>query len=81
MAAYAYHALVLGKTDSEVNSFFYTALRAIEGESDPDKLLGLVLKTGEVNFRCMALLDSANTESYGNPVPTVVPLTIEKVRL
>lgn len=78
MAAYAYHALALGKTDSEVNSFFYTALRAIEGESDPDKLLGLVLKTGEVNFRCMALLDSANTESYGNPVPTVVPLTIEK---
>ena len=78
MAAYAYHALVLGKTDSEVNSFFYTALRAIEGESNPDKLLGLVLKTGEVNFRCMALLDSANTESYGNPVPTVVPLTIEK---
>ena len=61
MAAYAYHALALGKTDSEVNSFFYTALRAIEGESDPDKLLGLVLKTGEVNFRCMALLDSANT--------------------
>lgn len=78
MAAYAYHALVLGKTDSEVNSFFYTALRAIEGESDPDKLLSLVLKTGEVNFRCMALLDSANTENYGNPVPTVVPLTIEK---
>lgn len=78
MAAYAYHALVLGKADSEVNSFFYTALRAIEGESNPDKLLGLVLKTGEVNFRCMALLDSANTESYGNPVPTVVPLTIEK---
>lgn len=78
MAAYAYHALALGKTDSEVNSFFYTALRAIEGESNPDKLLSLVLKTGEVNFRCMALLDSANTESYGNPVPTVVPLTIEK---
>ena len=46
MAAYAYHALALGKTDSEVNSFFYTALRAIEGENDPDKLLRLVLKTG-----------------------------------
>lgn len=78
MAAYAYHALALGKADSEVNFFFYTALRAIEGESNPDKLLGLVLKTGEVNFRCMALLDSANTENYGSPVPTVVPLTIEK---
>lgn len=78
MAAYAYHALALGKTDSEVNAFFYMALRAIEGENDPDKLLRLVLKTGEVNFKCMALLDNANTESYGDPVPTVVPLTIEK---
>ena len=78
MAAYAYHALALGKTDREVNAFFYMALRAIEGENDPDKLLRLVLKTGEVNFKCMALLDNANTESYGDPVPTVVPLTIEK---
>ena len=43
-----------------------------------DKLLPLVLKTGEVNFKCMALLDKANTESYGTPVPTEVPLTIEK---
>ena len=78
MAAYAYHALALGKTDSEVNSFFYTALRAIESENDPDKLLRLVLKTGEVNFKCMALLDSANTESYGVPVAWCVSLSIDK---
>lgn len=78
MAAYAYHAYALGKTDREVNDFFYKALRAIADEENPDKLLKLVLETGRVNYKCMAMLDSANTEAYGNPVPTVVPLTIEK---
>lgn len=78
MAAYAYHALALGKTDSEVNKFFYEALFAIGENKSADELLALVLKTGEVNFKCMALLDEANTESYGNPVPIEVPLTIEK---
>lgn len=78
MAAYAYHALALGKTDSGVNSFFYEALRSIGDENGPDKLLSLVLKTGEVNFKCMAMLDAANTDAYGDPVPTEVPLTIEK---
>lgn len=78
MAAYAYHAQALGKNDSEVTSFFYKALRAIGSENDPEKLLGLVLETGNVNLKCMALLDAANTDAYGDPVPTEVPLTIEK---
>jgi hydroxylamine reductase len=78
MGAYAYHAMVLGYTDKDVNEFFYTGLRAIGETGNVDKLLPLVLKTGEVNLKCMALLDKANTETYGTPVPTVVPLTIEK---
>ena len=78
MAAYAYHAWVLGKTNTEVNRFFYDALTAIADESDAEKLLALVLKTGQVNLDCMALLDAANTQAYGDPVPTQVPLTIEK---
>ena len=78
MAAYAYHAQALGKADSEVTSSFYKALRAIGSENDPEKLLGLVLETGNVNLKCMALLDAANTDAYGDPVPTEVPLTIEK---
>lgn len=78
MAAYAYHALVLGKSDSSVNSFFYKALRAISDENSPERLLELVLETGEMNLKCMALLDEANTDAYGEPVPTEVPLTIEK---
>lgn len=78
MAAYAYHALTLGKTDGEVNRFFYEALYDVGEEKNADNLLGLVLKTGEVNLKCMALLDDANTSAYGNPVPTEVPLSIEK---
>ncbi len=78
MAAYAYHAFALGFTDPEVTAFFYEGLCAIGEDYDADTLLPLVLKTGEINFKCMALLDSANTESYGTPVPTEVPLTIEK---
>lgn len=78
MAAYAYHAMALGYSDREVNDFFYRALFAIGYESAADRLLPLVLETGEVNLKCMALLDKANTETYGTPVPTKVPLTIEK---
>ncbi len=45
-----------------------------------DKLLPLVLKTGEINLKCMELLDRANTDAYGSPVPTTVPLTIGRGR-
>lgn len=78
MGAYAYHAMVLGYSDPEVNAFFYEGLRAVGTNPGADELLGLVLKTGEVNFKCMALLDKANTETYGTPAPTTVPLTVEK---
>ena len=78
MAAYAYHSFVLGKTDREVTDFFYKALRLIGEDASPDALLELVMETGKVNFKCMAILDAANTDAYGDPVPTTVPLTIEK---
>ncbi len=78
MAAYAYHAAVLGYTDEEVNKFFCEALFAIGCEEETERLLPLVLKVGEINLKCMALLDKANTETYGTPVPVTVPLTVEK---
>lgn len=78
MAAYAYHALVLGYTDEEVNQLFYKALSQIADEDSLVALLALATETGKVNLRCMELLDRANTETYGIPVPTNVPLTIEK---
>ncbi len=79
VAAYAYHAEVLGYRDADVNKFFYKALFAI-GMKDwgMDELLPIVLEVGEINLKCMALLDKANTETYGNPVPTEVSLTVEK---
>ena len=79
MAAYAYHASVLGYTDETISKFLYKALFAI-GMKDwgMDELLPIVLEVGEVNLRCMELLDQANTTTYGTPVPTMVPLTIEK---
>lgn len=79
MAAYAYHAAVLGYTDPEVDRFFYKALFAIGREDwGMAELLPIVMEVGAVNLKCMALLDRANTESYGNPVPTEVSMTVEK---
>ena len=78
MAAYAYHAMVLGYTDDAVNAFFYEGLRAVGDTLSMEQLLPVVLKVGEINLKCMALLDQANTETYGNPEPTSVPLTVEK---
>ncbi|MBC3898442.1 hydroxylamine reductase [Acetobacterium malicum] len=78
VAAYAHHAAILGYTDPVVDAFFYKALAAVGSDLGMDALLPLVLETGTVNLACMALLDKANTETYGTPVPTEVPLTIEK---
>ena len=78
MAAYAYHAMVLGYADEEVNRFFGKALFAIGEDWGMDELLPIVMEVGEKNLQCMALLDKANTESYGTPTPVTVPLTVEK---
>ena len=78
IAAYAYHAQVLGYENETVNAFFYEALRAVGSDMGMDELLLLALKVGEINLIYMALLDEANTKTYGNPVPTEVTLTVEK---
>lgn len=77
MAAYAHHARVLGYTDNEVDNFLYEALRAVANMNTVDELLPMVLKTGEINLKCMELLDRANTGTFGNPVPTKVTTNIE----
>ena len=78
MAAYAHHAMVLGYTDDEVNHFFAKALFAVGEDWGMDELLPIVMEVGEKNLRCMALLDQANTETYGTPAPVTVSLTVEK---
>ena len=78
MAAYAYHAKVLGYSDEEVNKFFCEALFMIGYRDSLETLLPVVLKVGEINLKCMALLDKANTETYGTPAPVTVSLSVEK---
>lgn len=78
MAAYAYHALMLGFSDEEVNMFFCEALCKVDTEDTMETLLPTVMKVGEINLKCMALLDQANTQTYGKPQPTTVSLHVEK---
>lgn len=78
MAAYAHHARVLGKRDPEVDKWFLHGMAALDQEHSVEEWLGLLMEFGGVNLKCMALLDAANTGAYGNPVPTEVPLMIEK---
>ncbi|MDR2659316.1 MAG: hydroxylamine reductase, partial [Spirochaetaceae bacterium] len=79
MAAYAYHAFVLGITDAEVTAFFYRALETI-GDSMPGmkELTALSMETGRVNLKVMEMLDSGNINAFGVPKPVTVPLSIEK---
>lgn len=79
VAAYAYHAAVLGYKDESIHRFLCKALCAI-GRDDwgIEELLPIVLEVGEINLTCMAMLDKANTETFGHPEPTAVSLTVEK---
>ena len=78
-AAYADHAQVLGVEDDGVYAKFHEYL-AYLAKTDPDlnELVGLSLGAGELNMKVMELLDKANTQAYGNPVPT--PVRIEPVK-
>lgn len=79
LAAYAYHADMLGYHEEEVDKFYFHALREIaKNDITADELVALALELGKVNYQCMALLDKANTASYGVPAPEEVSLTIEK---
>ncbi len=79
LAAYAYHAALLGKEDNAVYTFMYEALsEVLENKLGLGDWLGLVLKCGEINLKAMELLDAANTDTYGHPVPTQVPLGAKK---
>jgi hydroxylamine reductase len=78
MAAYAWHAHILGKDNAEVTAWFYKGMRAIGEEHSVEEWLSLIMEFGQVNLKCMALLDEANTSAYGHPVPTKVTMKVEK---
>jgi len=79
MAAYAEHAFNLGYENIEVIGFMHKALAATTREDiTADELVGLVLECGKFGVDVMALLDKANTESYGNPEITMVNIGVGK---
>jgi hydroxylamine reductase len=78
MAAYAWHAYLLGKQDAEVTAWFYKGLKSLGENHSVEEWINLIMEFGRVNFKCMALLDEANTSAYGHPVPTKVSKTVEK---
>lgn len=79
VAAYADHAQILGKEDDKVFSFIHEALAAIQGNDlGLDDWIKMALRCGEAALTAMELLDAGNTETYGHPVPTRVPLGHKK---
>lgn len=78
MAAYAHHAYALGKEDPEVNAWFYKGLVALGEEHSVEEWLDLLMEFGQMNLKCMAILDEANTTTYGHPEPTEVTTNVEK---
>ncbi len=79
LAAYIDHAHVLGCQDEALLPFLQHALAAtLDAGATADDLVGLVMKCGEMGVTAMALLDRANTETYGNPEPTQVNLGVKE---
>lgn len=77
MAAYARHAANLGYEDSEVYSIIENAMvETARTDIGVDELLPLVLNVGDGGIKVMALLDKANTGSYGNPEITKVDIGV-----
>ncbi|MFZ7120502.1 MAG: hydroxylamine reductase [Eubacteriaceae bacterium] len=79
MGAYAHHAYVLGQQNEEVNKFFFKGFNAVIDENlTVDDLYSITMEFGQVNLKCMEILDKANTGAYGNPLPTEVLITKKK---
>ena len=79
MAAYNHHANVAGYRDEAVDIFMQKALAKLLDDSlSGDDLTALVLETGKYGVDVMALLDKANTETYGNPEITKVDLGVRR---
>lgn len=73
MAAYNHHANVLGFRDLEVDRFIAQTLeKTTKTDKEINDLINLVLETGKYGVKAMALLDKANTETFGNPEITEV---------
>lgn len=78
LAAYVEHACNLGHEDDDIYAFEQEVLYQVTQDLSVDELVALVLKTGEYGVKGMALLDTANTSTYGHPEITKVNIGVGK---
>jgi hydroxylamine reductase len=76
IAAYAEHAAVLGFRNPEIDDFMLRALASTTRDLSVDEMVGMVMKAGEIAVTTMALLDRANTSTYGHPEITEVNIGV-----
>jgi len=76
LAAYYYHAKILGYNDDGIEDFLVSGLIDLRKTLSAEELTTKVLACGEAGVNCMALLDRANTETYGTPEITNVNLGV-----
>jgi len=76
LAAYTDHAAILGFQKDEIYKFIIEALASTTKDLSVDEMVALVLKAGETAVAAMALLDEANTKSFGNPEITKVNIGV-----
>ena len=67
IAAYAEHAAVLGYRKDEIGDFMYEAMASTTKDLPVEEMIALVMKAGQTSVTTMALLDEANTSTYGHP--------------
>lgn len=78
ISAYADHAAILGFEDDDIYKFIITGLASTTKDLSTGDMVDLVLKAGETAVKTMALLDKANTSTYGNPEITEVDIGVRE---
>lgn len=78
IAAYADHAAILGYEDQSVYDYLIEGLASTTKDLSVEDMIAKVLKAGEIAVSVMAVLDKANTATYGNPEITEVNIGVGK---
>ncbi len=76
LAAYYHHARVIGFEDDSIPAFIRKGLSSLPKALSADELVALNMECGDVGVRCLALLDKANTTTYGVPELTTVSTSV-----
>lgn len=76
MSVYAYHAIMLGYSDPDIDAFFYEGLFAIGENWHQEFLIPVISKLGNMQIKCMDLFEKANRDVYGHSVAAVLPFPL-----